>query len=394
LARSESGSDTEEVEVQVGVIPSCAFFHAADDLRRKFMIQRRQFLGSFAAACVATGATSNFARAFTPPVTGRRLTDLSWAGEVIQTNPHNGAKLPPVVTDVSLQRTGDLLAIVGDDHYVCLYDIRQRQFIQDLDRHTDWVRSTVFSADGSRLATAGNDRQVCIWNVNDWQAPLWTKRQPKAVFDVAFNGAGLQLATVGFDRWLRVFDVSTGEEMTKLECPCPDMHAVAYASNDQWIAAGGRCGTIRVWETSTMTQAADLSAHRKRIRSIEFTPDHLILSAGDDQLVQISDPQRAQQVRSLPRHASKLYATAFLEDDLIATAGSDNQVHIWQLSDLRKLGSLRGHTGTITSLDFTGHRLVSGSYDTHVRLWSTEQHTAATQQRHTGLGHGWNQKLK
>ena len=98
-------------------------------------------------------------------------------------------------------------------------------------------------------------------------------------------------------------------------------------------------------------------------------------------------------MRSFPRHASKLYATALLSDGLMATAGSDNRIHIWQLSNLQEAGTLNGHTGTVSCLDYSGGKLVSGSYDTHVRLWSTEQHTSVREQRHTQLLDGWNLKL-
>ncbi len=353
------------------------------------MIQRRQFIGSIATICVASGSTAQLAHALASPI-----PDLSWNSQVVQTLPHNAANQPPVVTGVSLQTTGDLLAIVGDDHHVCVYDVRQQQYVQDLDRHTDWIRSTVFSPNGTMLATAGNDRTVCVWDCDDWNRPLWFKRQPEAVFHARFSNDGLNLATVGFDRWLRIYDAATGEQVTKLKCPCPDIHAVAYSAGDQLIAAGGRCGTIRVWNSDTSTKVGEFNAHRKRIRSIEFAPDNMILSAGDDQVVRITDAVESQTSRSLPRHASKLYATALLDRNLIATAGSDNLIHIWQLSDLKKLGSLRGHTGTVTSLDYSGNQLVSGSYDTHVRIWSTEQHTSATPQRHTDLTNGWSQKLK
>ena len=138
---------------------------------------------------------------------------------------------------------------------------------------------------------------------------------------------------------------------------------------------------------------AEFKAHRQRIRTIEFTANQQIVSAGDDQIVRVTNPLDPKNSRSLPRHSSKFYATKLLSDNLIATSGSDNRIHIWQLTDLQELGSLRGHTGTVTSLDYSGNQLVSGSYDTHVRIWSAERNTSAVEQRHTEL-QGWSQKIK
>lgn len=355
------------------------------------MVPRRQFLGSIAACFVASGSTASFASMW--PGNPGSLNDLKWGSVVIESLPQNAAYRSPVITGVSLQKNGDLLAIVGDDHVIGIYDTRRQIYVEHLKRHTDWVRASEFSPDGTKLATAGNDRALMLWNVSAWSEPTMIQRHPEAIIDVAFSHSGTELATVGFDEWLRIYDVQSGDQVQKIECPCPDIHAVAYSADDQMLAAGGRCGTIRLWKTSDHSQVTEFKAHRQRIRSIEFTSDKKIVSAGDDQVVCITDPNNPGLVRSFPRHASKLYATKLLDDGLIATAGSDNQIHIWQISDLQKVGTLKGHTGTVTSLAYSDKKLVSGSYDTHVRVWDTEQHTSI-QQRTTELGNGWNPALK
>lgn len=352
------------------------------------MIQRRQFLGSVAAFCASSTSLSGLASAAQP------TDNLNWQCEVIETIPHNRALRNPVVTDVSLQPVGDLMAIVGDDHHVCIYNTREKQYTEHLDRHSDWIRTARFSPSGNQLATAGNDRTLLVWKTNDWIGPAITKRHEEAIIEVAFSNDGRKLAAVGFDSLLRIYDAATGEQIDRLTCVCADNHAVAFSKNDRMIAVGGRCGTVRVWNAQSGQQIAQFKAHRQRIRTLEFTSGGRILSAGDDQFVKITDPTNLRDMRSFPRHASKLYSTALLNDGLFATGGSDNQIHVWQLSDLQEVGSLKGHTGTVSCLDSSGGKLVSGSYDTHVRLWSTEQHTSAPGQRHTELRDGWNRKLK
>ena len=357
------------------------------------MIHRRKFIGSIAAFCAAAGSASKFAHA-TSAIHPSPIGDLKWACQVVETIPHNKAQRNPVVTGVALQSGGDMLAIVGDDHFVCLYDTQRKSYVRHLGHHEDWIRSTEFSPDGSRLATAGNDRTLCIWDTQDLDRPLLVKRQPEAIIHLAFSHNGSRVATVGFDSWLRIYDIESGEQLAKLDCACPDNHAVAYSPDDSLIAAGGRCGNVRVWETGNDSQTTQFKAHRQRIRTIEFTSDNKIVSAGDDQVVRVTDPANTQLSRSLPRQSAKLYATKLMDNNLFATAGSDNRINIWQLDDLANVGTLRGHTGTVTSLAYSDSQLVSGSYDTHVRIWSAEQHTSAVQQRHTELHNGWNRKLK
>ena len=83
---------------------------------------------------------------------------------------------------------------------------------------------------------------------------------------------------------------------------------------------------------------------------------------------------------------------------MLATGGSDNHIHVWQLDQLLELGPLKAHTGTVSCLDFAAGKLVSGSYDTHVRVWQTEAHTAPAQRQTKLIGeteqNGWSQRIK
>lgn len=351
------------------------------------MIQRRQFLGSAAAFC-ASLSLSRFADA------AEVSTDLKWQCEIIETVPTARELRRPVVTGVSLQPHGRLLAIVGDDHCVSIYNTAERTFENHLKAHTDWVRTSRFSPNGSQLATAGNDRTLQIWNSSDWSEPAITRRHPEAIIHAAFSPDGSKLATVGFERTARVYNLSDGQVANQLTCACADNHAVSFSTDGSKLAAGGRCGTIRVWDLLSNQMTGEYKVHRNRIRSIEFMTDGRIVSAGDDQLVKITDPDNLALGIAFPRHASKLYAVQLLPGGLLATAGSDNQIHVWQLSDQTEIGCLKGHTGTISCLDYSGNRLVSGSYDTHVRVWRTDQYTSAPERRQTQFQTGWNPTLK
>lgn len=360
------------------------------------MIQRRQFLGSAATLLGVATLTKN---ASANSSIFNSTAGLNWRCEVIQTVPHTKARRCPVVTGVSLQNQGTLLAIVGDDHYVSLYDTTQQQFVEHLDAHTDWVRTAKFSPDGTQLATAGNDRELQIWKTGAWKSPVITQRHPEAIINCAFSANGKKLATVGFEQTLRVYDTQNGRVIQKFSCPCPDNHAVAFSKNDLYLAVGGRCGTIRVWDLTINRSTAQFKAHKKRIRSIEFTADGKIVSAGDDQVVRVTDPLRPNAAKSLPRQASKLYSTAILNGNLLAIGGSDNLIHVWNLNDLKEVGPLKGHTGTVSCLDHSEGKLVSGSYDTRVRLWQTELHTSVPTPRQTQLiggasQEGWNRRIK
>ncbi len=352
------------------------------------MIPRRQFLGAVGATCLTAGSFAKTALA-----SEWEADDLNWRCEVIKTIGQTRSDRAPVVTGVSLQPGGSLLAIVGDDHQVGIYDQANQLYVDHIGIHTDWIRATRFSPDGQILVTAGNDRTVRFWTTSDWETPLITKNHRHAIIEVAFANQRPWLATVGFEKTLMIYDARQGREVQQLTCGCKDNHAVAFSADDRLIAAGGRNGAIRVWDVASGKLKVEITPHRNRIRSLEFTPDGRLISAGDDQRVFLIDPQNPDQLQAFPRQAAKLYATAILGNDLLATAGSDNRIHIWQLATRQEIGVLKGHTGTVSSLDYRQGKLVSGSFDTTARLWQTESYTSAPQQRQTQLQQGWSGRI-
>lgn len=326
------------------------------------MIERREFI----TACIAAGVGGKFA--WGTSVRGG-LGDLDWPCEAIQTPPASLKRRAPVVTGVCLAPNERLIAVVGDDHLVGIYDLGSKKFRASLQAHRDWVRTVSFSPDMSTLATAGNDRMLFCWNPANWEQPLLLAQQPTAIFSLAFSPSGESLATAGFSSTLFIYDMVNRQERRRLECPCEDMRAVAFSRNGELVAAGGRCGTIRVWDSNTGKVATEYKVHQQRIRSLQFNSQGQILSCGDDQVVALTDPFQAASSQKLPRQAARLFAVTLLDDHTCATSGSDNRIAIWNLETREITGTLKGHTGTVSCLSVGDQLLVSGSYDTQIRIW-------------------------
>lgn len=303
------------------------------------------------------------------------FAEKDWSSRVIQLQPH-GEEKPPVVTTVSIQPGGSLVAVAGDDHIVRIWNWETGEFLRKLQDHGDWIRAAAFSPDGTTLATAGYDRKIILWDASSWQKLRVLATHERIIANMVYSHNGTLIATIGFDDMLRVYDVASGKQMYKLSCPCRDMRALAFSPDDQMLAAGGRNGKIRFWSVEDGNSLGDHEAHTRRIRAIAFnaTGDHII-SCGEDRVIRVCNLADDSH-HEMPQRNAKVMALVAYAPGKLATAGSDNIIRLWDLKTHREIGQLTGHTGSITTLASQNGILISGSYDTTVRVWQQDDNVA------------------
>ncbi len=293
-----------------------------------------------------------------------------------------------VVTAVTLSPDGQSVAAAGDDHCLRLWDTRTGERRHTLRGHKDWIRAVRFSPDGQRLASAGNDSTLRLWT---FQQPEARSRRIQLsggpLQSVAFHPTEPSLATVGFGNILRMHDATTGEEQAQLACPCRDTRTVVFSGSGRWVAVAGRNGVVRLWDLAAKKEAIDLKGDGRRVRAMAFAPGgNLLATAGDGPAVRlwrlesqgesISPSFRSARivpmVEEILTRPGKNYALAFLTDHVLAVGGTSNSIRLYDVGTASPRGELTGHTGTVAALAASadGRMLVSGSFDTTVRVWS------------------------
>ena len=306
------------------------------------------------------------------PATAQTIPEYS-ASSVIQLAPIGSSEKTPVISSLALDPTGRLLSAVGDDHIVRLFDVQTGRLLHRFDSHVDWVHSSVFRPDGRILATSGADGCIRLWTMESEYRPQIVGKQLPVIFSLAFSPNGRMLAAAGFDDKVWLFDSERGRLARELDAPGRDIRALSFSPDGTRLAAAGRSGLLRVWEAASGRQISDAKISARRIWALQYSPDgKRLAAAGEDRSVYLLDAATGETSAVLSERPGIVLTLCFCGPDKLATAGSSNVIRLWDLSTHNELYRLVGHTGSITTLGFeTGSKtLISGGYDTTVRLWN------------------------
>jgi WD40 repeat protein len=277
----------------------------------------------------------------------------------------------PVISAVALDTRQDRMATVGDDHLVRIWSVRDGRLLYRLPGHTDWVRAAAFRPDGLVLATAGDDRRVMLWDTTTGQRLFELSAARQSVYTLRYSPDGQRLAVAGFEDVVRVYGGPQMQLLNELVGPGMDITAVAFSPDGGQIAAAGRSGRIRVWATSSGQNLRDLEA-RRQIYALTYSPDGARLAAaGAARQVTLWDAYSGQLAGTLPERPGKILSLSFCGPNVLAAGSTDNLIRLWNVSERRELSRLKGHTGSVSALawDADQQRLVSGAFDTTVRVW-------------------------
>ncbi|ASW56194.1 trypsin-like peptidase domain-containing protein [Plantactinospora sp. KBS50] len=279
-----------------------------------------------------------------------------------------------------------LLASVGDDGTVRLWDPLTSQVERVLNCHDDTVRSVCAVRTGAGetlVATASHDGTVGLWEPrtgnrrhelrghDDWVRNLCTLPLPD----------GDLLVSAGDDRTVRVWDPVAGTQRYALTGHSGWVTAVTYlpAGGRHLLASTGYDGTIRIWEPTAGAGAElTLTGHTgwvTTLYAVRAPGGTLLASAGYDGTVRLWDPLAGQAVAVLETGGpiTDLCTVQVEGGRLLASTGEDGLIRLWEVPTWAARPSLRGHASWIRAIcelrTATNRLLATAGDDGTVRLW-------------------------
>ncbi|SMD20821.1 WD40 repeat domain-containing protein [Kibdelosporangium aridum] len=283
------------------------------------------------------------------------------------------------VLAVAFSPDGRTLATSGTDWVAQLWDVREVWKPTPVSVLTGQFLALSFSADSQTLAAAGSDSEVRLIDVTEpaRQQPMTTViGHSNDVWAVAFNPETQVVASGGADHTVRLQNLAEFTVLGQIDT----VLAVTHRRKDRTVATAGVDGLVRLWRTQSVGRARLLATLKSSPGPVAFSADGDILAAGGRdgtvKLWDVADPTAPKELPSLGGRQSAVGKIAFSPDGkIVATGGEgmDRTVWLWDISARSKpvsIGFVFGTGGDIGPLTFSAdaRTLAVGSAD-NAKLW-------------------------
>jgi WD40 repeat protein len=268
------------------------------------------------------------------------------------------------VLAVAYSPDGRRIVTGSADHTAKVWDAVSGQELLTLRGHGDSVKSVAFSPDGQRILTGSWDGTARLWDATDGGNSLTLKGHEAAIFSVAFSSNGQRIVTGSQDRTARVWDAVTGTNLLTFSGHTNGVWAVAFSPDGQRIVSGGWDQTARVWDAANGQELRTLVGHRGAVLSVAFSPDgQTIVTGSQDHQVKVWDAANGAVLHTLRGHGASVFSVGFSPDGKRIISGSGDQTaRVWNAASGEELHAFKGHGSQIGSVAFSpdGRWIVTG----------------------------------
>ena len=321
------------------------------------------------------------------------------------------------VADLFFNAVGNLLASVGKDNRISLFNLPDGDIQHLLIGHTDKINRAAFNATQSSLAAVGKDGQLLVWDLvsgfvqQGFQLPNFasanltspstptsasssvapklsdTSKLPAVAKNSATADAGNNIS--GSDkakkfkkrsaqRWKGIKALAVSNDGTEMGAGSVDgtiqifkksgkarwkisghhgkaISALAFkGKGKQWVSVG-RDTEIKVWDDATGNHVKTYFGLEHPPRTVAVSPDgKFIATAGEETRVFIYDAAAGKLKNIFSGHVDFVNNLAFSPDSkLLASAGAEGNILLWDVSTGKQLKKFRGHSDEVNAVAFS-----------------------------------------
>ena len=174
------------------------------------------------------------------------------------------------------------------------------------------------------------------------------------------TSSDLFLCGIGSDnRWEREADDPLRQCVSSLTGHTSTIRCLKVTEGRPILISGGRDSQLRVWDLERGTCLRTLTGHSSSVRCIELAGEQIV-SGSYDATCRVCFPS----YRAVRKQLSISYLL------FLVLGNTDQVLQLWDVNTGVCLQVFRGHMNQIYAVAFDGEKVISGSLDTMVRIWS------------------------
>ncbi|KAG2344619.1 WD40 repeat-like protein [Suillus weaverae] len=285
---------------------------------------------------------------------GQRIITCSGDGSLRLWDRESGAQIGDEWRDegdeaeirtMALSPNGKTIASGSQGGTVRLWNVETGKVVVKWKGHTKSVKSVCWSPNGERVVSGSYDGMARVWDVKSEEPvnglnPIKTGRE--YVYAVSYSPKATMIATGGYNEsGIKIWDAKTGKLLNKIKDN--GVFSLAWTSDEKKLIAGLGVGySIRIFDTATWQQIADLEGHTNVVYSITLFPnDRLLGSTSWDRTARIWNLDTNLPVGPPLQHEKDVERAAFSANGkLLSTACADQNAYAWNVQAILKTAGL------------------------------------------------------
>jgi eukaryotic-like serine/threonine-protein kinase len=272
-----------------------------------------------------------------------------------------------------------------------IWDVETKQVIKTLETTSRWIAGVAFSPDGQTVAMVTDDQAVTIFDRASWQKVKRLKGHLDEAWCVAFSPDGRLLMSGAKDDTIRAWSAAVGGPGEDLVSLPPETDAVELSADGKTLVTLTTNNTFTLWDTTAMRRTVT-----KPLPLLSFVhhggfwlyPTFAISSGGKllaipqpDGTISVWETDTLREAARLEGFTRPAQVVTLSRDDKTLTAACENTVKLWDLDTRKPLASFSNLVTQVSSLLHSPeHKLLIAGYSGgQAQVWD--------------LGHQWSRRL-
>lgn len=242
---------------------------------------------------------------------------------------------------------------------------------------------------GDSLVSGSRDKSIKRWDLLTRTCTKTYTGHKDHVYSIQSDER--KIISGSADKTIRIWDVSSGKCLSSLKGHTAPVLSLQYDSTH--LVTGGGDNVVKYWDLESETCVHTLKGHTDWVSCLQFDRSMLVTGSVDE-TIRVWD-SRASHSRcvQLIKWAGSVYCLQFAKN-VILSGTSGKTVDVWDMRSGSAMASLSGHSGWVFSLQSDRTKLVSGSFDTRLKVWVWQNpshglfsHTPRAKCRYSLSGH-------